>query len=218
MERRPLMHLFYARTATRMVRPRVRANRSRLARCARRARQVTTVARTIVESEQAPRGGEGQWRSRASGARRTCRRGCPAAARTWRVVSRRTAGVPTRKKVNVRSNGTCVSGTQCRDVDGFCSDAPVSSSLSRRWLTTLHAAMTVFVRMVRSASVNMSSVRAVRIRAVLSASATARATLLAGEQGRPYARVRFTLRSDPTGSLVPTLYLWNLTYFCKSAQ
>jgi hypothetical protein len=43
-------------------------------------------------------------------------------------------------------------------------------------------------------------------------------TLLGGEQGREYARVKVTLHADPSGNTAPTLYQWYLTYFCKSAQ
>jgi hypothetical protein len=43
-------------------------------------------------------------------------------------------------------------------------------------------------------------------------------TLPASEQGRANARVRVTLHSDSTHAVAPTLYQWNLTYYCHAAQ
>jgi len=140
-------------------------------------------------------------------------------------------GPATRKKVTVRSKGTCASDAQCRDVDGFgdgfCAGGTCQFIAEPKVAYDLPCADdSVCPNGPLGAGDVLISSRCETTRGALgygycvytSQPADMGATLLAGEQGRPYARVRFTLRSDSTGNQAPTLYQWNLTYYCKSAQ
>jgi hypothetical protein len=137
----------------------------------------------------------------------------------------------TRKKVTVRTKGTCASNAQCLGVSGYgngscasgvcqfitqpkvaydlacadntpCPNGPLGAgdyTISSHCETT-RGAFGYGYCVYDSEPVDLG------------------ATLLAGEQGLPFARVRVTLHSDSAALLAPTLYQWNLTYFCKSAQ
>jgi hypothetical protein len=140
-------------------------------------------------------------------------------------------GSTTRKRVTVRSKGVCHNDNQCLAVDGYgdgycadgtcqfisapkvaydipctkngdCPNGPLGAGdydISSRCETT-SGAFGYGHCVYTSQPVDIG------------------ATLLSGEQGRPFARVRFVLRSNSGGTLAPTLYQWNLTYYCKSAQ
>jgi hypothetical protein len=140
-------------------------------------------------------------------------------------------GTGTRKKVTVRSKGICASDAQCQDVagygDGFCAGGTC------QFITAPKVAYDVPCTndgacpngplgagdyVIGSRCETRRGEYGYGYCVYSSQPADMGATLPSGEQGRPYARVRFTLRADSTGNLAPTLYQWNLNYFCKSAQ
>jgi hypothetical protein len=136
-----------------------------------------------------------------------------------------------RKKVTVRAKGTCASNAECRGVpdygDGYCSLGACQfiSEPKVAWdiacadngpcangpLGAGEFVIASHCELTRSAYGYGHCVYS-------SQPADLGATLPTGEQGQPFARVRFTLHADPAGSEAPTLYQWNLTYSCKSAQ
>jgi hypothetical protein len=137
----------------------------------------------------------------------------------------------TRKKVTVRSRGTCASDSQCRAVpgygDGYCASGTCQFISEPK--VAYDVACTddsVCPNGPLGAGDYRISSRCEVTRGAFgyghcvytSQPADMGATLLTGEQGQPFARVHFTLHSDSTGSQAPTLYQWNLTYYCKSAQ
>jgi len=140
-------------------------------------------------------------------------------------------GSGTRKKVTVRSQGTCNNDNQCRNVVGFGSG--FCSAGICQFITEPKVAHDVSCSqdndcpngplgagdyVISSRCETTPSAYGYGYCVYTSLPADMGATLLSGEQGRPFARVRFTLRSDTTKTLAPTLFEWNMRYFCKSAQ
>ena len=137
----------------------------------------------------------------------------------------------TRKKVTVRAKGTCASNAQCLGVSGYgngycssgtcqfitqpmvaydlscvdntpCPNGPLGAGdyIISSHCETNRGAFGYGYCVYDSQPVDLG------------------ATLLTGEQGLPVSRVRVTLHSDSAGSQAPTLYQWNLTYYCGSRR
>jgi hypothetical protein len=137
----------------------------------------------------------------------------------------------TRKKVTVRSKGTCASDLQCRGIsgygDGFCAAGTCQFITEPKVAYDIACADdSVCPNGPLGAGDYRIGSRCETTRGAFgyghcvysSQPADLGATLLTGEQGQPFARVRFTLHADSSGNIAPTLYQWNLTYYCKSAQ
>ncbi|MEY4580727.1 MAG: hypothetical protein RL701_5430, partial [Pseudomonadota bacterium] len=139
--------------------------------------------------------------------------------------------VSPRKKVTVRAKGTCADNTQCLNIPGYgngfcgggqcqfitepkvaydvscsndtqCPNGPLGAGdyyISSRCETT-RGAVGYGHCVYTSQPVDIA------------------ATLLSTEQGRSLGRVKVTLHSDSTGTVAPTLYQWNLRYYCQAAQ
>jgi hypothetical protein len=137
----------------------------------------------------------------------------------------------TRKKVTVRSKGTCASDAQCRDIpsygDGYCNsgtcqfisepkvayDVPCSDDS-----VCPNGKLGAGDYNIASTCERTRGAYGYGYCVYTSQPVDLGGTLLPGEQGLSFARVRFTLHSDSAGDLAPTLYQWNLTYFCKASQ
>jgi hypothetical protein len=140
-------------------------------------------------------------------------------------------GPGTRKKVTVRSEGTCNNDNQCRDVVGFGSGFCTAGTC--QFITEPKVAFDVPCSdqgncpngplgagdyVIASRCETNPAAYGYGYCVYSSLPADMGATLLPGEQGRPFARVRFTLHADSTRTQAPTLFEWNMRYFCKSAQ
>jgi hypothetical protein len=137
----------------------------------------------------------------------------------------------TRKKVTVRSKGTCASESQCRGIsgygDGFCASGMCQFITEPKVAYDIACAdSSVCPNGPLGAGEFRIASRCETTRGAFgyghcvytSQPIDLGSTLLTGEQGQQYARVRMTLHSDSSGRAAPTLYQWNLTYYCKSAQ
>jgi hypothetical protein len=137
----------------------------------------------------------------------------------------------TRKKITVRSKGSCTDTSQCSNIDGYgngyCSSGTCQFISAPKVAYDLSCANdTVCPNGPLGAGDYVISSRCERTVGALgygycvytSQPADLGSTLLGGEQGRSYSRVRVTLRADSLMAVAPTLYQWSLTYFCQSAQ
>ena len=137
----------------------------------------------------------------------------------------------TRKKITVRSKGSCTDNTQCRNVagygSGFCSAGTCqfiqTPKIAYDVACTTDAAcpngpLGAGDYLISSRCETTRGAPGYGYCVYTSQPADLGGTLLTGEQGRAYARIKVTLNSDSSGAVAPTLYQWYLTYFCKSAQ
>jgi hypothetical protein len=137
----------------------------------------------------------------------------------------------TRKKISVRSKGSCTDDSQCRGIPGygygFCSsgqcqfiDAPkvAYDSPCTTDATCPNGPLGAGDYLIASRCETTRGAVGYGYCVYTSQPADLGGTLLTGEQGRAFSRIKVTLHADSTGNVAPTLYQWYLTYFCKSAQ
>jgi hypothetical protein len=142
-----------------------------------------------------------------------------------------TASSATRKKVTVNASGSCKKDEQCQNVPGygtgFCA-GDVCQFISEPKVTWDIACATdkpcpnghlgAGDYLIASRCETMNGAFGYGHCVYTTQPADLGATLPVGEQGQPFASIRFTLHADKTAAQAPTLYQWNLTYSCKSAQ
>ncbi|MET0387322.1 MAG: hypothetical protein ABW321_15245 [Polyangiales bacterium] len=137
----------------------------------------------------------------------------------------------TRKRITVRSKGSCADNSQCRNVAGFgngyCAAGTCQFIAAPKVAYDISCANdSVCPNGPLGAGDYYISSRCERDTGApgygycvySSQPADLGSSLISGEQGRTHARVRITLRADSSGDVAPTLYQWYLTYFCQSAQ
>jgi hypothetical protein len=137
-----------------------------------------------------------------------------------------------RKKVSVRAKGVCTNSSQCRNItgygDGFCSDYGTCQFVTPAKIAydvpcgsdgmCPNGPLGAGDYVISSRCQRTPGATGFGYCVYMSQPADLGGTLLSGEQGRAFARVRVTMNSDATGSVAPTLYQWYLTYQCRTSQ